>query len=245
MLDFADARARLGRPDQAAARSTAAHLDRLTKPRGSLGRLEALAVQLAGIAAESPPPVPEPGVVAVFAGDHGVLAEGVSPWPAEVTAQMIANFCAGGAAINVLARHAGTGVGVIDVGVAADLAPADGLVSAKVRPGTANLAEEPAMTAEETTAALDVGAAVADDLVTKGARCLVTGDMGIGNTTPSAALIAAFTGRPAAEVTGRGTGIGDDEWDRKVHVVERGLARTARSCFRTRRSFRGSPCATT
>jgi nicotinate-nucleotide--dimethylbenzimidazole phosphoribosyltransferase len=227
VLDFADARARLGRPDQAAARSTAAHLDRLTKPRGSLGRLEALAVQLAGIAAESPPPVPEPGVVAVFAGDHGVLAEGVSPWPAEVTAQMIANFCAGGAAINVLARHAGAGVVVIDVGVAADLAPADGLVSAKVRPGTANLAEEPAMTAEETTAALDVGAAVADDLVTKGARCLVTGDMGIGNTTPSAALIAAFTGRPAAAVTGRGTGIGDDEWDRKVHVVERGLARTA------------------
>jgi nicotinate-nucleotide--dimethylbenzimidazole phosphoribosyltransferase len=227
VVDFADARSRLGRPDQVAARSTAAHLDRLTKPRGSLGRLEALAVQLAGIAGESPPPVPDPGVVAVFAGDHGVLAEGVSPWPAEVTAQMVANFCAGGAAINVLARHARAGVVVIDVGVAADLSPADGLVPAKVRAGTANLAEEPAMTAEETTAALDIGATVADDLVTKGARCLITGDMGIGNTTPSAALIAAFTGRPASAVTGRGTGIGDDEWDRKVQVVERGLARTA------------------
>jgi nicotinate-nucleotide--dimethylbenzimidazole phosphoribosyltransferase len=224
---FAEALARLGRPDEAAARSTAAHLDRLTKPRGSLGRLEALAVQLAGIAGESPPPVPEPGVVAVFAGDHGVLAEGVSPWPAEVTAQMVANFCAGGAAINVLARHARADVVVIDVGVAAELAPADGLMPAKVRAGTANLVEEPAMTAEETTAALDVGATVADNLVTNGARCLMTGDMGIGNTTPSAALIAAFTGRPASAVTGRGTGIGDDEWAHKVRVVERGLARTA------------------
>jgi nicotinate-nucleotide--dimethylbenzimidazole phosphoribosyltransferase len=225
---FADAVSRLGRIDEAAARSTATHLDRLTKPRGSLGRLETVAVQLAGIAGESPPPVPEPAVVAVFAGDHGVLAEGVSPWPAEVTAQMVANFCAGGAAINVLARHAGAGVVVVDVGVAADLgglAAGDALVSAKVRAGTANLAEEPAMTAEETTEALGVGVSVAADLVSKGARCLITGDMGIGNTTPSAALIAAFTGQPASAVTGRGTGIGDDEWAHKVRVVERGLVR--------------------
>ena len=226
MSAFADSLARVGRPGVAAAGATTAHLDRLTKPRGSLGRLEAVAVQLAGIADESPPPVPEPAVVAVFAGDHGVLAEGVSPWPAEVTAQMVANFCAGGAAINVLARHAGADVVVVDVGVGAVLEAADGLVRAKVRAGTGNLVEEPAMTAEETTAALDVGAAVAADLVSKGARCLITGDMGIGNTTPSAALIAAFTGQPAAAVTGRGTGIGDDEWAHKVRVVERGLART-------------------
>src|SRR6266480_3416624 len=106
---------------------------------------------------------------------------------------MVANFCAGGAAINVLARHVEAGVVVVDVGVAGDLDAADGLVSAKVRAGTANLAEEPAMTADETTAALGVGAAVAADLVSNGARCLITGDMGIGNTTPSAALIAAFT----------------------------------------------------
>jgi nicotinate-nucleotide--dimethylbenzimidazole phosphoribosyltransferase len=223
---FADALARLGRPDEAAALQTAAHLDRLTKPRGSLGRLEAVAVKLAGITGESPPPVPEPGVVAVFAGDHGVIAEGVSPWPAEVTAQMVANFCAGGAAINVLARQARADVVVVDVGVATDLEAAGGLVLAKVRAGTANLVEEPAMTADQTTAALDVGATVAADLVTRGARCLITGDMGIGNTTPSAALIAAFTGRPAAAVTGRGTGIGDEEWAGKVAVVERGLART-------------------
>jgi nicotinate-nucleotide--dimethylbenzimidazole phosphoribosyltransferase len=227
---FAEAVARLGRPDEVAALSTSEHLDRLTKPRGSLGRLEAVAVQLAAISAESPPPVPEPGVVAVFAGDHGVLAEGVSPWPADVTAQMVANFCAGGAAINVLASQAGAAVVVVDIGVAAELDSrldaAEALVSAKVRRGTANLAVEPAMTAEDTTAALDVGAAVAADLVSEGARCLITGDMGIGNTTPSAALLAAFTGRPAWAVTGRGTGIGDDEWARKVRVVERGLART-------------------
>jgi nicotinate-nucleotide--dimethylbenzimidazole phosphoribosyltransferase len=227
---FAEALARLGRPDEAAALSTSEHLDRLTKPRGSLGRLEAVAVQLASISGESPPPVPEPGVVAVFAGDHGVLAEGVSPWPAEVTAQMVANFCAGGAAINVLARQAGADVVVVDVGVAADLGPGldevETLVLAKVRRGTANLAVEPAMSVEETTAALDIGATVAADLVSKGARCLITGDMGIGNTTPSAALLAAFTGRPASAVTGRGTGIGDDEWAGKVRVVERGLDRT-------------------
>src|SRR3954451_19590223 len=117
-----------------------AYSDRLTKPRGALGRLESSGAQLAAIARTSPPPVPSPAVVAVFAGDHGVLAEGVTPWPAEVTAQMVANFCAGGAAINVLARHAGAEVVVVDVGVAAELEPAPGLVSANVRRGTANLA---------------------------------------------------------------------------------------------------------
>jgi len=211
--------------DEAAMAAARAHQDRLTKPRGSLGRLEAAGTQLAGISGECPPPVPEPVAVAVFAGDHGVLAEGVTPWPAEVTAQMVLNFCSGGAAINVLARHVGAEVVVVDVGVAGRLAPAPGLIDAKVRPGTANLAVEPAMTLEEAAAALDVGASVAADLVARGFRCLVTGDMGIGNTTPSAALIAAFTGRPAVEVTGRGTGIDDAMWARKVAVVERALVR--------------------
>jgi nicotinate-nucleotide--dimethylbenzimidazole phosphoribosyltransferase len=170
--------------------------------------------------------VPSPAAVAVFAGDHGVLAEGVSPWPAEVTAQMVANFCAGGAAINVLARHAGASVTVVDVGVASPLEPHPSLVSAKVRAGTGNLAVEPAMSVDEARAALDVGASVAASLVAGGATCLVTGDMGIGNTTPSAALIAAFTGRPAVEVTGRGTGIDDPTWARKVEAVQAGLDRT-------------------
>jgi nicotinate-nucleotide--dimethylbenzimidazole phosphoribosyltransferase len=197
---------------------------RLTKPRGALGRLEPLGIRLAGIAGACPPPVPAPAAVAVFAGDHGVLAQGVSPWPQEVTAQMVANFCAGGAAINVIARQTGARVVVVDVGVAANLEDAPGLLRRKVRPGTADLTVGPAMTVEEALAALDVGAEVAADLVAGGARCLVTGEMGIGNTTPAAALIAALTGRPPAEVTGRGTGIDDATLAHKVGVIERALA---------------------
>jgi nicotinate-nucleotide--dimethylbenzimidazole phosphoribosyltransferase len=213
--------------DSAARAATAAHLDRLTKPPGSLGRLEPAAVQLAGIAATSPPPVPHPAAVVVFAGDHGVLVEGVSPWPVEVTAQMVANFCAGGAAINVLARHVGAEVVVVDVGVAGDLEPAPGLFQAKVARGTANLAVGPAMSLGDCRRALDIGAGVAAELVARGARCLITGDMGIANTTASAALIAAYTGCPAAEVTGRGTGIGDAVLAAKVAIVEAAVARTA------------------
>jgi nicotinate-nucleotide--dimethylbenzimidazole phosphoribosyltransferase len=212
-------------PDSQAAAEAAARHDQLTKPRGSLGRLEAAGIQLAAIAGRCPPPPPAPATVAVFAGDHGVLAEGVSPWPVEVTAQMVSNFCAGGAAINVLSRQVGADVVVVDVGVASDLPPSPGLILAKVRPGTANLAEGPAMSDEEAAQALDVGVRVATDLVARGARCLITGDMGIGNTTPSAALVAALAARPAREVTGRGTGIDDDSFERKVAVVERALAR--------------------
>ena len=211
--------------DTGAARQAAEHHDRLTKPRGALGRLESLGVQLAGIAGLSPPPVPEPATVVVFAGDHGVVAEGVTPWPQEVTAQMVANFVAGGAAINVLARHTGADVLVVDVGVASALDAAPGLLARNVRRGTANLAVEPAMTLDEARAALDVGASVAAQAVAGGARALVTGEMGIGNTTPAAALIAACTGLPAATVTGRGTGIDDARLARKIGVVERALAR--------------------
>jgi nicotinate-nucleotide--dimethylbenzimidazole phosphoribosyltransferase len=164
--------------------------------------------------------------VAVFAGDHGVLAEGVTPWPQDVTAQMVQNFVAGGAAINVLARQTGARVMVVDVGVATELDAAPGLAREKVRTGTGNIAREPAMTIAEARQALDVGAAVATRLVDEGAACLVTGDMGIGNTTPSAALVAAFTGRAAREVTGRGTGIDDPTLARKVAAVDAALART-------------------
>jgi len=224
---FRDAVAALTPLDPEAAADAAALHDRLAKPRGALGRLEDVGVRLAAIAGTCPPPVPEPAVVAVFAGDHGVLAEGVTPWPQEVTAQMVAAFCAGGAAVNVLARHAGAEVVVVDVGVATDLAPAPGLLLRKVRHGTANLAAGPAMTIDEATQALDAGAEVAADAVERGARCLVTGDMGIGNTTASAALIAALTGRPAADVTGRGTGIDDLTLRRKVHVVAAAVERVA------------------
>jgi nicotinate-nucleotide--dimethylbenzimidazole phosphoribosyltransferase len=213
--------------DAAAAAAAAARHDRLTKPPGSLGRLEAAGARLCAIAGTCPPPVPQPAAVAVFAGDHGVLAEGVTPWPREVTAQMVANFCAGGAAVNVLARHVGASVTVVDVGVATELpvAEARGLERRNVRRGTANLAAGPAMSAEEAARALDVGAEVAASLVAGGARCLLTGDMGIGNTTPSAALVAALTGRPAAEVTGRGTGIDDERLARKRAVVAAAAAR--------------------
>lgn len=224
---FAEAAARVAPVDPGAAAAARELQLSLTKPPGSLGRLEDAGVQLAAIAGACPPPVPEPVAVAVFAGDHGVLAEGVSPWPAEVTGQMVANFCAGGAAINVLARHAGASVTVVDVGVASPVPPHPSLVDANVRRGTANLAVEPAMSVDEARAALDVGAAVAATLVAGGARCLVTGDMGIGNTTPAAALVAAFTGRPAAEVTGRGTGIDDAAWQRKVEVVAGAVDRAA------------------
>ena len=213
--------------DAPAAGEARALQDRLTKPRGALGRLEDVGVRLAGIAGACPPPLPTPAAVAVFVADHGVVAEDVTPWPQEVTAQMVANFVAGGAAISVLARQVGATVTVVDVGVATPLpAACDGvpnLVRRKVAPGTANLAREPAMTLDACRAALDAGAEVAERLVAGGARALVTGDMGIGNTTPAAAVIAALSGRPPAEVTGRGTGLDDAGLARKVAVVERAL----------------------
>jgi nicotinate-nucleotide--dimethylbenzimidazole phosphoribosyltransferase len=224
---FAEAVASLAPLDRKAEAEAVARHGRLAKPRGSLGRLETVGARLAAIASAVPPPVPVPAAVVVFAADHGVWAECVSPWPQEVTAQMVANFGAGGAAINVLARAAGAEVTVVDVGVRAPLEPFPGLLDRKIRPGTGNLAVEPAMSLAEARQALDVGAEVAADTVASGARCLVTGDMGIANTTPSAALIAAFTSRPAAEVTGRGTGIDAATWGRKVAVVERALARAA------------------
>jgi nicotinate-nucleotide--dimethylbenzimidazole phosphoribosyltransferase len=221
----------VGPLDEAAMAEARARQDRLTKPRGALGRLEALSVQLAGIAGVCPPPVPAPAAVVVFVADHGVVAEGVTPWPREVTAQMVANFVSGGAAINVLARAVGASVTVVDVGVATPLPPAcdgaPGLLRHPFGPGTANLVWAPAMDLATCEAALVLGARLAADLAGEGARALVTGDMGIGNTTPAAALVAAFTGRPAVEVTGRGAGVDDAGLARKTVVVERALARHA------------------
>jgi nicotinate-nucleotide--dimethylbenzimidazole phosphoribosyltransferase len=197
----------------------------LTKPSGSLGRLEAVSVQLSGVAGECPPPLPEPAVVAVFAADHGVHAQGVTPWPQEVTAQMVANFLNAGAVVNAIAAQAGAEVCVVDVGVAADLPSAPGLLPRKIRPGTADMTAGPAMSREQAERAVEVGIETARDLVAAGNRCLLTGDMGIANTTASAALIAVFTGADPEQVTGRGTGIDDETWQRKVGVVRRALAR--------------------
>jgi nicotinate-nucleotide--dimethylbenzimidazole phosphoribosyltransferase len=214
--------------DPEAQRRAEQHQLRLAKPPGSLGRLEAVGAQLAGIAAAVPPPLPRPATVAVFAGDHGVHAQDVSPWPQEVTAQMVGNFLAGGAAINVLARQAGANVVVVDVGVASELPEVPDLLARKVRAGTADLALGPAMTIDDAQRALDVGADIAARLVDGGARCLVTGDMGIANTTPASALIAALIDRPASGVTGRGTGIDDDRLRRKTALVAAAADRARR-----------------
>ncbi|MCW0213306.1 MAG: nicotinate-nucleotide--dimethylbenzimidazole phosphoribosyltransferase [Pseudonocardia sp.] len=214
------------RPPDAAARAAARdRLDRMTKPRGSLGRVEDLAVDLAGIAGSCPPPVPEPAAVAVFAGDHGVHAQGVTPWPQEVTGQMVANFLAGGAVVNAFARQLGAEVCVVDVGVATDLDPVPGLLPRKVARGTADMTVGPALTREQARQAVEAGIETARDLVAAGNRCLVTGDMGIANTTAAAALICSVTGADPAGATGRGTGIDDETLLRKTDVVRRALDR--------------------
>ncbi len=210
-------------PDQAAIAAALERQERLTKPSGSLGALEDLSVRLAGLAGECPAPIPEPAVIAIFAGDHGVHAQGVTPWPQEVTAQMVANFLASGAVVNAFAAQVGAEVCVVDVGVAADLPAARGLLVRKIRPGTADMTAGPAMSRAEAERGIEVGIEVAADLVAAGHRCLVTGDMGIANTTASAALISVFTGIDPAEVTGRGTGVDDETWQRKIAVVRRAL----------------------
>ncbi|MET7820012.1 nicotinate-nucleotide--dimethylbenzimidazole phosphoribosyltransferase [Micromonospora zamorensis] len=256
------------RPADEAAMADARELHgRLTKPAGSLGALEELSVRLAGLAGACPPPLPEPAAVAIFAGDHGVHAQGVSPWPQEVTGQMIGNFLAGGAVVNAFARQAGASVTVVDVGVATPLptGPVDDpagadragsepagpdraglnpagpepagsepavldpavprLVVASVRRGTRDFTVTAALTRDEALAAVQTGIRIADELIDAGAGILLTGDMGIGNTTPAAALIAAFTGADPLDATGRGTGIDDPTYAHKVAVVRSALAR--------------------
>ncbi|WP_405003800.1 nicotinate-nucleotide--dimethylbenzimidazole phosphoribosyltransferase [Kitasatospora purpeofusca] len=203
---------------------------RMTKPAGSLGMLEIISAQLSGLSRKCPPPIPEPACVAVFAADHGVHAQGVTPWPQEVTAQMVGNFLAGGAVVNAFAKQIGTEVCVVDVGVAAELPDAiqqgrtTGLLPRKVKPGTDDMTQGPAMTREEALKALEVGIETARDLVAAGNKALITGDMGIANTTASAALISVFTGLDPAEVTGRGTGIDDATHVRKIEVIRAALA---------------------
>ncbi|WP_309051330.1 nicotinate-nucleotide--dimethylbenzimidazole phosphoribosyltransferase [Streptomyces sp.] len=196
---------------------------RMTKPAGALGMLEIISAQLSGLSRMCPPPIPEPAAVAIFAGDHGVHAQGVTPWPQEVTGQMVANFLGGGAVCNAFANQVGAEVCVVDVGVAAELPATPGLLPRKVRPGTADFTTGPAMTREEVLAAVEVGIETARDLVAAGNKALLTGEMGIANTTASAALISVYTGVDPAEVTGRGTGINDETHARKVDVVRRAL----------------------
>ncbi len=211
--------------DEASYARAWARLDRLTKPPRSLGRLEALAAQIAAIQGTDRPAL-GPGAVVVAAADHGVTAEGVSAYPAEVTHQMVQNFLAGGAAINQIAAAANARVYVLDVGVRGPEFPeAAGLIRARVRPGTGNIAREPAMTRDQAAAALEAGRAAGRRAVEAGATLLAAGDMGIGNTTAAAALTAALLGLPPEAVTGRGTGVDEAGYRRKLAAVGRALRR--------------------
>ncbi|HET7343041.1 MAG TPA: nicotinate-nucleotide--dimethylbenzimidazole phosphoribosyltransferase [Methylomirabilota bacterium] len=208
-------------PGEAAAAAAWRHLDTLTKPPGSLGRLEELAVRLAAVTGR-PPRVSAP-VIFTLAADHGVVAEGVSAYPQSVTGQMVENFLRGGAAVNVLARQAAVRVVVADFGIAAPLGARDGLVVRRIGPGTANMARGPAMSRAQALAALEAGAALAEEAIDGGADLLGTGEMGIGNTTAASAITAAITGADADLVTGRGTGVDQEGRRRKVAVVRRAL----------------------
>ncbi len=205
--------------DSAAIRAATERQAQLTKPAGALGVLEATSVQYAGITGLCPPAVPARVAVAVFAADHGVVASGVTPWPQSVTTSMVENFRAGGAAVNVLARQVGADVVVVDIGMADDVKEDAVVQVRKVRAATADLARGPAMSGDEALAAIGVGIRVADELADAGYELLVTGDMGIGNTTASACLISRFAERPADEITGRGTGIDDEMLAHKTSIV--------------------------
>jgi len=198
-------------------------LDILTKPKGSLGSLEEIAARMVAITQHERPSVKVKAII-TMAGDHGVAAEGVSAFPQEVTRQMVYNFVGGGAAINVLARHVGAQVSVVDMGVIGDFESNLPVIRLKVAHGTANLAKGPAMTREQAVHALENGIQLVHDLKKKGLDIVGTGDMGIANTTPSSAIAAAFLGCPAREVTGRGTGIDDEGLRRKSAVIDAGIA---------------------
>ncbi|HEX2988904.1 MAG TPA: nicotinate-nucleotide--dimethylbenzimidazole phosphoribosyltransferase [Chloroflexota bacterium] len=222
MISIEQAVASIKPLDRAAMDAARQRQDQLTKPLGSLGRLEELAIQIAGITGQVCPRLPRKTVV-VMAADHGVVSQGVSAYPADVTPQMVMNFLKGGAAINVLSRQAGARVVVVDVGVASDIAPADGLLIRKVARGTRNLAAEPAMTVEEMRRAIQAGIDVVEAELAKGLDLVATGDMGIGNTTPSSAIVAAIAGLPVAQVVGRGTGLDNAGLSRKIETIEQGI----------------------
>ncbi len=209
--------------DARARAAAEAHQRNLTKPAGALGGLETLGNTLAAIAGTCPPPDPTPALVCVFAADHGVQVHGVSPWPQEVTVQMATNIAAGGAAVNVLARHAGADVRLYDLGVATPLAVGGIVRGARVGAGTADCTVGPAMTAEQCLTAVETGIRAALDGVADGFRCLIAGEVGIGNTTASAALVSVFTGRPPDEVTGTGAGAEGELLARKKALVARAI----------------------
>jgi nicotinate-nucleotide--dimethylbenzimidazole phosphoribosyltransferase len=222
-------------PDAAAEAAALARQQTLTKPAGALGRLEELSVWVSACQGQCPPNQFQRARVVVFAGDHGVASAGVSAYPPEVTAQMVANFDSGGAAINVLAGVAGATVRVADIAVDVDSPLSDAIGAHKVRRGSGNIAVEDALSREEAVAAVEAGRRIADDEVDAGADLLIAGDMGIGNTTPAAVLVAALTGAEPVAIVGRGTGIDDAAWMRKTAAVRDALFRA--------RALTGDPMA--
>ncbi len=218
-----EVRARIQPLDADAMDMARARQDRLIKPQGALGRLEQLAIQIAGIRSQARPNLQRP-VVVIMAADHGIASHGVSAYPIEVSAQMVINHLRGGAGISVLARHVGAQLIVVDMGVASDLPPHPALLDHKIARGTADFSRAPAMSREQARQAVETGIVIASDLAAAGVDVLAPGDKGIGNTTASSAIVAAITGRPVAEVTGRGTGIDDAALARKIALIEGALS---------------------
>ncbi len=209
-------------PDKTTMDEVRARQDTLTKPAGSLGRLEELSIQLAGIQGKARPVIEKKAVITI-AGDHGVVDEKVGNWPREVTAQMVQNFLRGGAGINVLARQVGARIIFVDMGIASDLKPDPKLITRKAGYGTKNMCLGPAMTGEQAIKAIESGIDVVNTEADKGLDIVGTGDMGIGNTTASSAIFAAMTGKSIEEVTGRGTGLTDEQLALKIDVIKRAL----------------------
>jgi len=209
-------------PDKKAEAAAQKRQNCLTKPQGSLGILEGLSIRIAGIQGKSMPEIKKKAII-TMAGDHGVVAEKVGNWPQEVTTQMVINFLGGKAAINVLARHIGARVVIVDVGVAHDLSNQTGLIDRKIAHGTRNIARGPAMTLEQANLAIETGIEIVNGEIAQGLDIVGTGDMGIGNTTPSSAICSAITGEIPEKVTGRGTGIDDLQLDHKISVVRKAL----------------------
>ena len=224
MMTIEEVAGRIQPPDLSLWDKAQARLDRLTKPPGSLGRLEELAARYVMLTGDVKPDPPRAAVF-TFAADHGIAKHGVSAYPQEVTAQMVLNFLRGGAGVNVLARHASAEVRVVDIGVASEVPPLPGLIHRKIAAGTKNFLREPAMTQEQARRAVETGIALAMEAAREGIGILGTGDMGIGNTTPSAAITAVLTGEPVTLVTGRGTGIDEVTMRHKIAVIEEALAR--------------------
>jgi len=203
--------------------ATQLRLDNLTKPLGSLGRLEEFARRIVAITGKRNPSLAKK-VIVTMAGDHGVTQEGVSAYPSEVTAQMVYNFLRGGAGVNVLARHVGAEVVVVDMGVAEDLEPNPDLLIKKIAKGTQNFAKGPAMTREQAIKSIETGIEIVENIIKeKGVDIIGTGEMGIGNTTPSSAIAKVFTGKPIQDLTGRGTGIDDATYIRKINVIQKAI----------------------